>query len=515
MRIESMNWKSPREGGDRSRVSAVVGRTWETTMNPSAHTAVRWTSGSVWSTWFTSTYCCGRSAPAPADARGRDHRRRWRVGPVGRRTAPGRGAALRRRRPGAAMLRTRRPADLDGRGPRRGPRQSARLRPAPRRIADRSAGPGRRVPRGRARGDGERRRAARDGAGRRPRRPRARRVRRRAGQHRRRSRERLGIRTGARAPVALRCCRPGPGPRAECVDVALYCCTWFRVVLLNRPGIRIPDSRMAQHATDLVRKVATPLVYDHSRRVFLFGSLRGQEQGLDSIPTPVYRSDVPRPRTHGEVPPDGPALRDRRRRRGPPFSRAATASTARRRTGYGRPSLCTPPRRSRCIWRLRSRWSPAASNSTSWASATTRSPTTSARRRGGAPAPGLQEPDPGRFHRGHQDRPETTFGNVKADVLAHFVPGFQRRDFVETIRNPLGRSDVRDGPPSPASGRGTPASTTAARTPSARRHHRPRPPSAEYQEDRQPVAVVCVHQRKEQDEVEEQVHCHHIAEDLR
>jgi hypothetical protein len=39
------------------------------------------------------------------------------------------------------------------------------------------------------------------------------------------------------------------------------------------------------------------------------------------------------------------------------------------------------------------------------------------------------------FTEGIAPRPETTFGNVKADVLEHFVPGFERRDFVETIEN--------------------------------------------------------------------------------
>jgi HD superfamily phosphodiesterase len=37
------------------------------------------------------------------------------------------------------------------------------------------------------------------------------------------------------------------------------------------------------------------------------------------------------------------------------------------------------------------------------------------------------------FTNGIRTRPETTFGNVKADVLAHFVPGFVRGDFVRTI----------------------------------------------------------------------------------
>ena len=30
-------------------------------------------------------------------------------------------------------------------------------------------------------------------------------------------------------------------------------------------------------------------------------------------------------------------------------------------------------------------------------------------------------------------KPQTTFGNVKADVLAHYVPGFERGDFVDMI----------------------------------------------------------------------------------
>ena len=37
------------------------------------------------------------------------------------------------------------------------------------------------------------------------------------------------------------------------------------------------------------------------------------------------------------------------------------------------------------------------------------------------------------FTDGLAPKPDTTFGNVKADVLQHYVPGFQRGDFVETI----------------------------------------------------------------------------------
>ena len=45
-------------------------------------------------------------------------------------------------------------------------------------------------------------------------------------------------------------------------------------------GIRIPDSKLACEATDLLREHGTPLLYAHSLRVFLFGSLRGRRRRL-------------------------------------------------------------------------------------------------------------------------------------------------------------------------------------------------------------------------------------------
>lgn len=45
-------------------------------------------------------------------------------------------------------------------------------------------------------------------------------------------------------------------------------------------GIKIPDSRLADEATELVREVSTPLLFDHSRRVYLWGALQGANRGL-------------------------------------------------------------------------------------------------------------------------------------------------------------------------------------------------------------------------------------------
>jgi hypothetical protein len=44
-------------------------------------------------------------------------------------------------------------------------------------------------------------------------------------------------------------------------------------------GIRIPDSKLAREAADLLREHGSPLLLAHSLRVYLFGSLRGRHRG--------------------------------------------------------------------------------------------------------------------------------------------------------------------------------------------------------------------------------------------
>ncbi len=53
-------------------------------------------------------------------------------------------------------------------------------------------------------------------------------------------------------------------------------------------GIQIPDSALARDATEFVQDTSTQLLYDHSRRVFLWGSLLGQERGLTFDPELLY-----------------------------------------------------------------------------------------------------------------------------------------------------------------------------------------------------------------------------------
>ena len=44
-------------------------------------------------------------------------------------------------------------------------------------------------------------------------------------------------------------------------------------------GIRIPDSKLAREATDLLREHGTPLLLAHSLRVYLFGAIQGRHRG--------------------------------------------------------------------------------------------------------------------------------------------------------------------------------------------------------------------------------------------
>jgi HD superfamily phosphodiesterase len=46
-------------------------------------------------------------------------------------------------------------------------------------------------------------------------------------------------------------------------------------------GIAIPDSALAREATEFVRDTAPPLLFDHSRRVFLWASLQAERLSLD------------------------------------------------------------------------------------------------------------------------------------------------------------------------------------------------------------------------------------------
>jgi hypothetical protein len=53
-------------------------------------------------------------------------------------------------------------------------------------------------------------------------------------------------------------------------------------------GVIVPDSRLAREATELVRDTESPLLFNHSTRVYYFGSLAGKRRGLKFDPELLY-----------------------------------------------------------------------------------------------------------------------------------------------------------------------------------------------------------------------------------
>ncbi|MFD4601015.1 HD domain-containing protein [Streptomyces sp. NPDC058464] len=200
-------------------------------------------------------------------------------------------------------------------------------------------------------------------------------------------------------------------------------------------GVRIPDTALAREATEMVRDVATPLVFDHSRRVFLWGSLRGRALGTAFDPELLYvgamfhdlglTKSLRRTDQRFEI--DGAdearAFLQARGITGEPADRVWTAIAL-----HTTPEI---PLHMAPEIALVTRGVELDVLGIGYHEVTDeqRAAVVAAH-----PRPDFKNQILAAFTEGIQDRPDTTFGNVKADVLAHYVPGFRRGDFVEVIK---------------------------------------------------------------------------------
>ena len=201
-------------------------------------------------------------------------------------------------------------------------------------------------------------------------------------------------------------------------------------------GITIPDSTLAKEATELVRDVATPLVYNHSRRVYIFGALRGERDGLSYDPellyigamfhdlglTEKYRRDDQRFEIDGA---------DEARK----FLKSHDFGDDAADTVWAAIALHTTPE-------IPLHMGPEIALVTRGVELDVMGmgyDTLSDEEReaivAAHPRPDFKNGILEAFTDGLKHRPDTTFGNVKADVLQHFLPGYERDDFVEIIRN--------------------------------------------------------------------------------
>jgi HD superfamily phosphodiesterase len=199
-------------------------------------------------------------------------------------------------------------------------------------------------------------------------------------------------------------------------------------------GVEVPDSSVARDITELVRSSAPPLLYNHSRRVFLWGSLRGRRRGMSYDPELLYVGAL----CH-DLGLTGRFAKSEQR-----FELDGADEARRLLLEHG-----VAPERARLVWEAIAlhttpevpwRMAPEIALVTAGVeldvlgfgydevSEEERAEVTAVH-----PRPDFKREILRAFTDGMAHRPDSVFGTVNADVLCHFLPGFERVDFVDTI----------------------------------------------------------------------------------
>ncbi|WP_370949524.1 HD domain-containing protein [Amycolatopsis sp. cg5] len=203
----------------------------------------------------------------------------------------------------------------------------------------------------------------------------------------------------------------------------------------NIAGISIPDTELVREATSLVRRAADDTLFHHSRRVFLWGALKAVARGLDVDPELAYVGGL----FHdlgltGEY-----ATKERR------FELDGAEAARDFLLEHGRSEVDA-----RNVWlaialhttpEIPLRLAPEVAVVTLGVETDVlgldldeitedqRAAVVAAH-----PRPDFKNRILRAFYDGMAERPDTTFGTMNDDVLAHFDPAFARTDFVEVIK---------------------------------------------------------------------------------
>ncbi|MBV0919450.1 HD domain-containing protein [Mycobacteroides chelonae] len=200
-------------------------------------------------------------------------------------------------------------------------------------------------------------------------------------------------------------------------------------------GVEIPDTPLVREITEYIRDTEDDLLFHHSRRVYLLGALQGQRRGVKPDPEMLYAGAMFHDiglterfrdsQLRFEV--DGAnAARDFLTERGVGAQEAQNVWLA--------IALHTTPGITEFL-------SPEVALVTAGVetdvvgiardalSAKDLDAVTAAH-----PRPDFKNRILKAFFEGNRHRPDSTFGNMNADVLAHFDPSFVRADLVELIR---------------------------------------------------------------------------------
>lgn len=198
--------------------------------------------------------------------------------------------------------------------------------------------------------------------------------------------------------------------------------------------ITIPDTALAREITEFIRDTEDDLLFNHSRRVFLFGALQGRRRGLqpdlellyagamfhDLGLTRRYRTSTVRFEVDG-----ADAARDFLLQRGVDKADADKVWLAiALHTTPGVPEFLDPE-----IALV----SAGVETDVIGIGRDDLSPEDIAAVTTAHPRPDFKRQILAAFNDGMKHRPHTTFGTMNADVLAHFDPGFVPTDFTDLI----------------------------------------------------------------------------------
>ncbi|MFC5196777.1 HD domain-containing protein [Streptomyces kaempferi] len=198
--------------------------------------------------------------------------------------------------------------------------------------------------------------------------------------------------------------------------------------------VEIPETAAVAEATDLLRETTGPLIFHHSRRVFLFASLHARKLGLQPDPELLYISAMFHD-TGLATPFSGEEQRfeldgaDHARKflldRGFPADAAEVVwTTIALHTTPGIPGRMGPETAAMNYGVL----TDVVGFGLDGLDGGQVEEIVAAHPRGEFKTEFLQA-----FVDGLRNRPDTTYGTVNSDVLEHFVPGFRRTTMVERI----------------------------------------------------------------------------------
>jgi hypothetical protein len=200
--------------------------------------------------------------------------------------------------------------------------------------------------------------------------------------------------------------------------------------------VTVPGTKLAREATELVRESTTDLVYHHSRRVFWFGSLQGRNRGLSFDPELLYigamfhdlglNSEFRGSGRRFEVDSADEARRFLQNNGVPEDSIRRVWTAIALHTTPGIPEFMEPEV---ALVTAGVEYDVLGIGYHDVSDAD-RAEITALH-----PRPDFKRSILAAFTEGIAPKPETTFGNVKADVLERYVPGYKRDNFVDIILN--------------------------------------------------------------------------------